>query len=121
MSQGGWEHTGRSRGRSGRDMVEGRWGVEWDGLDSGLHDDRDDSGAGSLLNPARGLRSYTWKVLPPPGGRRKDAPPTSGASPHGTELRMEDFSISPGRTGPLPLPPRLALPCQWGDACQGSE
>lgn len=44
-------------------------GVEWDGLDRQLHEDREDRGAGSLLNPTRGLRSYTRKVLPPPGGR----------------------------------------------------
>ena len=34
-------------------MVEGMWGVEWDRLDRQLHEDRDVSGVGSLLNPQR--------------------------------------------------------------------
>lgn len=100
-------------------------GVEWDGLDRQLHEDREDRGVGSLpcrtqVLHAEGAPPTWWEGTDRrTDGKLKDALPTSGASRHGTEL--EEFSISPGRAAPLLLPPRLVLPCQWGDACQGSE
>lgn len=37
-------------------------------------------------------------------GRMNDAPSTSVASPHGTDLLLEDFFVSLGRAAPPPPP-----------------